>query len=874
MVAGLAPLSNSLASVMTRQRLAVSLALVFSAFVAACDDPTGLTSNPSTRVTVGDTVGATIESGGDPHVFTFEADQGDTIAVFLHATAGAVHLVVLGPDASTLATLGDTGRQGALEERAAGPFLTTVSGTHTVRVAAVGSAGATFRLRIVATARGPERRPAALVLGDTLRGEDLETPLDVDEFAFQGQQGDELIAYVRALAPHPRAPILMQIFLAGNDPRFGGLASATSDTIAADLEAKPTGRFTLPQTGEYRVRVQIGDSFFGGGGGYVAGYPRGYELQVRRIVRAPERSLGPLVPGDTLAAEAIDYVGDLDEFTINAPADREYNLFLERSGPGPGGLTVRVLGATEPWGEPVATATPGAPLRATATGRFRIPAGATVRVHVAGDAHERAYRGPYRIFLYPVSYAPETASASLTLGDSITGEAIELAGDVDEFTLTVPDTSLANFVMWRDGRETSDHMSLYVIDLGTGALVRSTETWHAGSEGVTGSATGTFSLPAGTYRLRVSGGDTRGFGYRGAYRVHALAINPAPESGPSAIAFGDTVVDAVEPLGDIDTFTFSGRLMQHVGVRIESVDGEPLTNLFALVRNARTRQFLQMQWYDATRTPRYDLPEDGEYTIEYLASNGGRLLREHGPYRLIFDTLSTAPEHHGTTVTPGDSIVDESLDFVGDIDYYVLTGAPGEELTVMFIGAGSLTELDLFDLDTRVRVDGTPSAGFLQNTGRFNLPPSGRLGLRVYGSSSQFSGVTGPYRIAVLRIDRSPEHVGAQIDVDSIIDGEAVDPDTDIDEFTFSAPAGDRVDVYFQTPQGVWGWEGLELELIDSATGTILGAVRSVGPTPRLDDQGTGPIVLPSTGNYMIRVRGGLDWYGHGQYRFQVKRLP
>lgn len=858
---------------MTFRRLAVSLALALPALVAACDDPTGLTSNPTTRVTLGDTVGATIESGGDPHLFTFDADQGDTIAVFLHATVGAVHLVVLGPDASTLATLGDTGRQGALEERAAGPFLIPVAGTHTVRVAAVGSAGATFRLRIVATARGPERRPAALVLGDTLRGEDLETPLDVDEFTFHGQQGDELIAYVRALAPHPRAPISMYIFRAGDNLPFGGLASATSDTIAADLEARPTGRFTLPQTGEYRVRVRIGDGLFGGGG-YVAGYPRGYELQVRRVVRAPERSLGTLVPGDTLAAEAIDYVGDLDEFTINAPADREYNLFLERSGTGPGGLSVRVLGATEPWGEPVATATPGAPLRANATGRFRIPSGATVRVHVAGDAHERAYRGPYRIFLYPVSYTPETASPSLTLGDSITGEAIELAGDVDEFTLTVPDTSLANFVMWRDGTETADHMSLYVIDGNTGTLVKSTETWHAGSEGAIGSATGTFSLPAGTYRLRVSGGDTRGFGYRGAYRVYALAINPAPESGPSALAFGDTVVDAVDPLGDYDTFTFSGRRMQHVGVRIESVNGEPLTSHFALVRNARTGAFLPMHWYDATRTPRYDLPEDGEYTIEYFASNNGRLVRERGPYRLIFDTLSTAPEHHGTTVTPGDSIVDESLDFIGDMDYYVLTGAPGEELTVMFIGAGPLTELDLFDLDTRVRVDGTPSAGFLQNTGRFNLPPTGRLGLRVYGSSSQFSGVTGPYRIAVLRIDRRPEHVGAQIDVDSIIDGEAVDPDTDIDEFTFSGAAGDRVNVYFQTPLGVWGWEGLVLELIDPATGTILGSVRSLGSTPRLDDQATGPLVLPSTGNYMIRVRGGMDWYGHGQYRFQVKKVP
>jgi hypothetical protein len=355
--------------------------------------------------------------------------------------------------------------------------------------------------------------------------------------------------------------------------------------------------------------------------------------------------------------------------------------------------------------------------------------------------------------------------------------------------------------------------------------------------------------------------------------VQTLAIDPAPEAGPSTLAFGDTVMDAVEPLGDIDTFTFSGRAGQHVGVRVETL-GSPLL-AFAGVRNPRTNEWLDQDWYGGgTGTPRYDLPEDGEYVIEYQAANGGREVGEHGPYRLILDTVSTAPETHGRAISPGDSVVDESFDFIGDIDRFLLSGAPGEELAVTFISPGGWAYLDLVDLDTGLPVDGTPSAGWLQNTGRFVLPASGQLGIRVWTrDNSQFLGLTGPYRLEVLSIDRRPETVSAQLEVDSIIDGEAIDPEADVDEFTFNGVAGNTVEVYFQTPLGS-GFEGLVLELINPATGAVLGSVSSQNPTQQLEEQGTGPVVLPSTGAYMVRVRGVSDSLGRGRYRLQVKSLP
>ena len=57
----------------------------------------------------------------------------------------------------------------------------------------------------------PPRVNVAITIGDTIRGESLETAAHVDGFTFQGQQGDELIGYVRSLATDPRAVIRMLV---------------------------------------------------------------------------------------------------------------------------------------------------------------------------------------------------------------------------------------------------------------------------------------------------------------------------------------------------------------------------------------------------------------------------------------------------------------------------------------------------------------------------------------------------------------------------------------------------------------------------------------------------------------------------------------
>jgi len=66
--------------------------------------------------------------------------------------------VVIAPDASTLATLADAARQGALEERGAGPFAIHDAGTYVVRATAVGSTATSFRFQLWSVDPNTEHR--------------------------------------------------------------------------------------------------------------------------------------------------------------------------------------------------------------------------------------------------------------------------------------------------------------------------------------------------------------------------------------------------------------------------------------------------------------------------------------------------------------------------------------------------------------------------------------------------------------------------------------------------------------------------------------------------------------------------------------------
>src|SRR5207302_292649 len=78
------------------------------------------------------------------------------------------------------------------------------------------------------------------------------------------------------------------------------------------------------------------------------------------------------------------------------------------------------------------------------------------------------------------------------------------------------------------------------------------------------------------------------------------------------------------------------------------------------------------------QTRRLDLPVTGWYNVELTGFGSTR-----GAYRLLVESLGTAPEHVAAVLAPGDSVTTESIDTPGDWDEYTVTATPGQELAVI-----------------------------------------------------------------------------------------------------------------------------------------------------------------------------------------------
>src|SRR6266700_1053245 len=70
-----------------------------------------------------------------------------------------------------------------------------------------------------------------------------------------------------------------------------------------------------------------------------------------------------------------------------------------------------------------------------ATGRMRVAPGRyIVRVGTSGDAYDRStLRGLYRLWFYRFSFGPEVVRDTFAIGDTVSGEAIDPPGDIDQF---------------------------------------------------------------------------------------------------------------------------------------------------------------------------------------------------------------------------------------------------------------------------------------------------------------------------------------------------------------------------------------------------------------------------------------------------------
>jgi hypothetical protein len=484
------------------------------------------------------------------------------------------------------------------------------------------------------------------------------------------------------------------------------------------------------------------------------------------------------------------------------------------------------------------------------------------------------HTGPYRLFLYQVDRHPESVPQALTLGDSVRGEAIDLPGDIDEFTVTVPDSSGAAVQLQIDTATgigewvratvfppTGD--SLGYVALNDAGMQRGVERLHLGP---------------GTYTIRVEATqyDNRPV-IRTRYELWAYRFQFEPEVAADTFAIGDTVSgEALNVPGDVDRFYFYGARGQLVNIALQGMSaastGGFQLSLFAPDPYANPFLFIQSSMEAAAlgdhQTTRLDLPFTGWYRIEITGSSpGGGSRQEMGPYRFAVELLDAGPEQVSAALAPGDSVTAESIDALGDWDQFTITATPGEEIAVVFSAApsnGSYARALVFDSATGEQFFELTGAGTGQ-TGPILVPGSGHLAVAVreYTYTGRFCydatcgglfSFVGPYQLGVVRVNRAPETASAVYALGDTVRGESIAPISDIDEFTGSGAPGTLLNVFYRMAAATVPTDGsIQLQVIDPATqavqvGNDYAAVDTSFFTP-------GSFTVPTSGNFLVRIR-------------------
>jgi hypothetical protein len=823
-------------------RVRIPLPVVAGIGALGCSEVAGSAGREAPiRVALGDTVSVDFVAGETERQLRFEVPGPGYYALFGQAVSGRVRLTVIVPTGQPSPTSVEHSvvpTPGLPLLRSATPvFPTFVNGIHQIVATNLGGGPGVFRLLVYPVNLAPESRPGRIAVGDTV-AESLQTIADVDAYVFSASVGDELNAFVQALPGGEGDRLLLS--LSRLDFAGPGAFGARGDTGLYD---HATGTFVIPIAGDWQVTLAA-DRGFG------TPYAGPYRFQVFRINRAPENTGATLALGDTVEGETIWPPGDIDEFSFTAQAGQQLNLFAQAQD----FLFSDVVGFAGliSFGDDTA-------LAEQASGTFAIPSTGSYTLRVRGaDGASGGDRGPYRFLLYPINPAPEDAPARLTLGDSVQ-DAIELPGDVDSFTLQLANPSWAVIVLGKLNLGPSDS-----------PVLRGGEPVPICGLGVTFGARCLYA--SGEYTFEVRGTVSTGDGYRGPYFLKVVAIDSQPEVASPVVLIGDTVDgETIEPDGDVDRYAVYARRGDFLRFSIQGQAAPAPWGFLLGVLHPTTGELVAWVGSPASaaslsenQTRRVDVATDGWYPMWIASGNpeeGGRV----GPYRFAVTELPTVPETAPAGIVVGDSVGVEGIDFLDDVDDFMLRGAPNQEFAVMLQGQ---IALQIYDTATRTAIGSQGSVGFVQATGRFVLPASGEIGIRVIGA------LPSPYWFKAYPINRAPETASATIGIGDTVSGESIWPYGDIDEFTFSGTPGLRLRVYFQTPNGTLDYQGVVLELVDPSS-TVLDTVVSVNPTANLEDQATDVVTLSSTGSHHVRVRGRSDQSsGATEYRFRVAVVP
>ncbi|HEX4934338.1 MAG TPA: hypothetical protein VFV33_14205, partial [Gemmatimonadaceae bacterium] len=272
----------------------------------------------------------------------------------------------------------------------------------------------------------PETAAPSFVVGDTIF-ETFDGFLDQDIFTFSLVAGQEVIVKLAKLGGTAVTSTSLQVRSATSlTPLLDSARTAATSTLDEHSLI-----FTAAVTAQYRVRV-IGPSF---GGDVQAWSLGGFRLLVQTRERGPESASEAFALGDTLS-ESLDYVGDVDRFTVPIAPGVPLELRARVDGVMDEPL---VISLAEPAGGTVTMMPNVVTDWANAWRHEFTPYGAgqltvTVRGPTRGLASRATTR--YQLVIGPPQRAPESISAVTAPGSTVTGESLAGCADVDEFAFT------------------------------------------------------------------------------------------------------------------------------------------------------------------------------------------------------------------------------------------------------------------------------------------------------------------------------------------------------------------------------------------------------------------------------------------------------
>ena len=848
-----------------------------SLVASACDNPFAPKRSGPAPLAFGSVAEGDVSRGGT-RSFRLPVHAGQLFVVYLDATGDSVVLRMSDPRGAPVVVVRHNGR--APEAGWHPPVQADADGEYRIEVTTpAGSNGAEFTLAPTLVLPAPEQAAAIVQLQDTI-DERIDHPTDLDEFIVELQADQEVNVFLQKpgtggllLATVMRPPI------PGVPAEANGIAAAWVEEVATDeLEARATGNFRAPVAGTYRIRVEN-----------AAGrlpYTGAYRLQVRAIDRGPERA-GALVVGDTLAGEAIDHVGDVDEYVLRGAPGAQYNVYLEGTGAPPHTARVSVLAGTTLLRQSTSRESDGHLLRNPA-GTFTMPAAGDVMLRVDGTQNRFGlFRGAYRLLVQQIDSAPETPVPALPSAVPFTG-AIEPHGDVDDYHFVLASASEVGVLARPEGPPISSVLARVVDAAG---VVR--------QPGL---------LPAGSYRLRVSahGSGTRET-YRGPYEAVLAVAQPAPETAATDLALGDTVrVEASAWPVDVDRFTLRSAGTDTLRLYLRREPADSMWTRTVTISDAATGDLVlsDAQAWSKLRLPavRLDMAPGATYTVSIQATTRHWAPGTASPYVLAVERASSAPESAAAVHVGGDT-VREAIDFPGDIDVFTIRGTPGQRVTLRtefpvtnFSPVFFVSVIDpaignvLAESSDEIYTGHTPPVAF---------PASGELRVRVcaadeFSRECRVPEVCGPsawahlcpdgsvpvrpYSFVIHSVDPQPERRSSAFAVGDTVSGMLEHP-FDVDEFTFQAAAGDRIVLQaqwltdlFTEYENTWQ-SGIMLTLVDGTTRKGVIGLQVLELDPELELNFAGPLLLPSTGTYIVRVSTNYD-QDYGAYRFRVIRAP